>query len=127
MVVSVGLALVLAVSGCASAPRPALSLVAKDSGSTQALGVGQRLEVTLESNPTTGYQWALDGTLPACLESAGPPTHTRSSNRPGAGGTDLWTFVGKAPGRAALTLKYWRPFEPTVPPVATFGVVVDIQ
>jgi inhibitor of cysteine peptidase len=126
-VVSAGLAMVLAVGGCASAPKPALSLTAKDSGSTQALGVGQRLEITLESNPTTGYQWALDAALPACLESAGPPTHTRSSNRLGAGGTDLWIFVGKSPGRAELTLKHWRSFEPTVPPVATFSVIVDVQ
>ena len=113
-------------SGCQSAPAP-LQLDAKDSGSQQTLSVGQRLEIKLDSNPTTGYQWAVDGALPPQLEQAGEPQHNSSSTALGAGGIDTWAFAGKSAGTGKLKLKYWRSFEPTVAPVNTFEVSVTVR
>jgi inhibitor of cysteine peptidase len=118
---------VLGAAGCSGTPKAALELTDGDAGSTQALAVGQQLKVTLEANPTTGYQWALDGELPAQLEQKGAPVYSAESGAIGAGGTEVWTFVGKAAGDGELKLKYWRSFESTVPPVKSFAVNVGVK
>jgi len=116
----------LALSGCSSASGP-IVLSEKDAGSVQQLAVGQRLEITLEANPTTGYQWAVDGGLPPCIEQIGEPEYKAQSSAIGGGGTETWTFAGKSAGQGDLKLKYWRSFEPTVPPVKTFSVTVHVK
>ena len=131
------IAVVAAVSGCSSQPgTPAktnpeppapLALTTKDTSSTQSLQVGQQLRVTLNANPTTGYQWAVDGNVPAPLAQAGHPIYKRSSGPIGSGGTEVWTFAARATGSGTLKLKYWRSFEATTPPVKTFEVTVDVK
>ena len=114
-------------SGCSPTPPATLELTGKDSGSHQTLAVGQKLAVSLESNPTTGYRWALDGALPPVLRREGEPAYTSSSSLPGAGGTEVWTFVGVSAGSGTLKLKYWRSFEPTATPPQSFEVSVDVK
>ena len=115
------------VSACTTGPKAAIDLTAKDSGSKQTLAVGQQLRVTLDANPTTGYQWAVDGSLPAQLTQVGSAAYTSHSTAIGGGGSDLWTFVGASTGTGSLKLKYWRSFEPTATPVKTFEVQVDVR
>ncbi len=117
------LAVTVLLSGCAGPVR----LSDADDGSVQRLDAGQELQVSLEANPTTGYQWAVDGDLPAQLEQKGEPVYDASSNAIGAGGTEVWTFVAKEPGTGTLRLKYWRSFEPTVPPVVTYSLSVAVR
>jgi len=126
-VVVAGMLVVLGVAGCSAAPKAAVELTDKDAGSTQQLAAGQQLKVTLEANPTTGYQWAIDGELPAQLKTQGEPVYSAESGAIGAGGTQVWTFVGTAAGDGELKLKYWRSFETTVPPVKTFSVKVGVK
>jgi inhibitor of cysteine peptidase len=121
------LALVLAMSGCASTSESPLELTAEDSGTTQTLAVGQQMSVTLEANPTTGYSWAIDGALPQQLEQAGEPAYAAESDLVGAGGAETWTFRAASAGQGVLKLKYWRSFEPTVPPENAFEVTVNVE
>jgi len=131
------IALVAAVSGCSSKPGttgktnpepPApLALTAKDTGSTHSMQVGQQLRVTVDANPTTGYQWAVDGDVPAPLAQSGHPIYKIGSGAIGSGGTEVWTFAARAAGSGTLKLKYWRSFEATTPPVKTFEVTVDVK
>jgi len=132
-------ALRVCVSGCASgtagSPSGAgangsVSLGAKDSGSNVALGVGQKLDVVLDSNPTTGYRWAVDATPSACLAQVGESTYTSEPNpsaMSGVGGKETWVFEGRSAGQTSLKLKYWRSFEPTVAPVSIFEVTVRVR
>jgi len=121
-----GVLLVAGLSACGpNSPAP-LELTSKDSGSEQSLAVGQQLRITLDANPTTGYLWAVDA-VPDQLEQSGEPEYSSESGAMGAGGTDVWTFVGKSAGKGTLKLKYWRSFEPTVAPVETFEVTVDVR
>jgi inhibitor of cysteine peptidase len=122
-----GLALTVALVACAAQPAAPVDLTRKDSGSSQTLSVGQELRVTLESNPTTGYRWALDGDVPPQFEQVGEPTYTTTSTALGAGGTEVWTFKVKSAGEATLRLKYARSFEPTATPPETFEVTAKIQ
>lgn len=111
-------------AGCSPGP---IDLTQKDSGSAQTLAKGQEMRVTLESNHTTGYQWAVDGDLPEQLTLVGQPEYKAESNLVGAGGTEVWTFMGKSSGEGTLKLKYWRSFEPTAEPADTFEVSVKVE
>lgn len=122
-----GMLLIATLSACGSKAATPLELTSGDSGSTQVLKVGQQLTVTLDSNPSTGYAWAIDGAVPPQLEQSGESKFSSQSDLVGAGGTEVWTFVGAATGTGTLKLKYWRSFEPTVPPTNSFEVVVDVQ
>ena len=119
---------VLSLAGCGSpTPQGPLELTSADKGSTQRLAVGQELRVTLESNPTTGYRWAVDGDLPTQLEQMGEPSYKAESKMVGAGGQEVWAFKGAKAGTADLKLKYWRSFEPTAQPAETFSVTVEVK
>lgn len=115
------------VAACTTEPPERLELTAADSGSARNLTVGQQMRVTLEANPTTGYQWSIDGELPPQLAQEGEPEYLATSPALGAAGTEAWTFTARQSGRADLKLKYWRSFEPTVAPIGTFTVTVEVE
>jgi len=123
----VAVLLALGLSGCATSPAAPVQLTQKDSGATQQLAIGQELRISLDANPTTGYQWAIDGTLPAQLQQVGQAKYTAGSTAMGAGGVEVWTFTGKSSGEGVLKLKYARSFEPTAPPARTFTVAVSVK
>lgn len=106
-------------------PGP-IELSAADSGSQQTVAAGQQLKISLDSNPTTGYRWAVDGSVPPQLEQVGEPAYSTESNAIGAGGVETWTFSGKSAGSGTLKLKYWRSFEPTAAPAETFQIEVAV-
>jgi inhibitor of cysteine peptidase len=114
------------IAGCTTDDRP-LEITGEQSGSSYALVTGQELHVSLEANPTTGYEWAIDGALPAQLEQAGEPEYTSDSSATGSGGIEVWTFKAVEAGEGTLRLKYWRSFEPTVAPVDEFAVDVRVE
>lgn len=123
----IGIVLVGSLVSCAPRTTAPLELGSADAGSRRSLGLGQQLKVSLDSNPTTGYRWAIDGTLPPQLEQVGESSYTADSKAMGAGGVEVWTFLGKSPGAGTLKLKYWRSFEPTATPARTFQVRVDVR
>ncbi len=114
------------VSGCGRVPDP-VEVTAETSASEQRLAVGQELRVALNANPSTGYQWVVDGELPAVLEQAGEPEYTVGSMALGAMGTDTWTFRAAEAGTGLLRMKYWRSFESTSPPIEEFELKVIVE
>jgi len=122
-----GLLLLAAIAACGSKPASPIELTGTSNAPQQALAVGQQLKITLDSNPSTGYRWAVDGAVPPQLQQVAEASYDGTANMPGAGGTEVWTFVGKSAGTGALKLKYWRSFEPTATPVRTFKVSVDVR
>jgi len=121
-----GCCLAVALAGCSGQATP-VELTEKDSGSTQTLVVGQEMNISLESNPTTGYQWAVDGKLPSQLTEVGAPAYKAGSSAMGAGGTETWAFKATSPGTGTLNLKYWRSFEPTSTPAKTFTINISVK
>lgn len=114
----------ITLAACGSAP---IELGDTDDDSAVDLTVGQSVEITLETNPTTGYEWAVDGDVPTTLVQDGPPAYVSETSALGAGGTEKWVFSGRAPGTETLRLKYWRSFEPTVTPIRTFEIDVTVR
>jgi inhibitor of cysteine peptidase len=138
-IVAVGLAVALA--GCAQPPSGggsasagsnsprSLDLGIKDAGTTAGVAVGGTVTVTLPGNPTTGYNWAVDGTLPPELQTQGAPTFESGAKagQVGAPGEVTLKFTATKSGTGDLRLKYWRSFEPTVPPVNTWSAKVEVK
>jgi inhibitor of cysteine peptidase len=97
---------------CRSDAPSILRVGVDDLGSAVSLEVGQRLRVTLESNPTTGYRWQPAGTIDATvLKQVGGPIFVPSSTALGAGGTETFDFLAVAAGTTPVAFEYLRTFE----------------
>lgn len=74
--------------------------------------------VTIESNPTTGYQWQIESIIPKnsikLLRSTYIPSKT---NLVGAGGFQEFLLLPNKKGVYKVRLKYIRPWEKDIPPV----------
>jgi inhibitor of cysteine peptidase len=90
--------------------------------------VGREFNVTLASNPTTGYKWDLAKPLDAKLLQLVTNIYERPETRlVGAGGREVWTFKAVDEGKTQIALKYVRPWETNVAPVRTTNFVVVIS
>ena len=123
---TLALAAILALAACAGPRREeaeadarsaaaSVVRVARDSaGKTLTLRTGARLEVALESNPTTGYSWQRDGGDSTVIAPAGGARFEAEKTEPGvvgAGGTQVLAFRAAAPGRTRLVLAYRQPWK----------------
>jgi inhibitor of cysteine peptidase len=98
-----------------------------DNGSTIDLKKGETLVISIDGNPTTGYNWVVDSVDQIILQSAGDPDYKSDSMLVGSGGTFKFTFTALNPGTTTLKLKYWRSFEPNNPPAETFEAKIVVQ
>lgn len=57
--------LALTLSACVWNSASPVELNGQDSGGQQGIAIGQQLRISLDSNPSTGYRWAIDGAIPA--------------------------------------------------------------
>ncbi len=112
------------------AASDAVTLGAEDDGSEVELAAGQVLEVTLESNPTTGYSWQVSEVDRAVLAQVGEAEFQEApiegEQMVGAGGVETLRFTA-GPGETTLTLEYRRPWEKDVDPLETFTVQVMVR
>ena len=118
--------LLLIIGGC-ELGGTANQLREQDSGRSVEVQVGEKLEIILEGNPTTGYTWEQTTGDGAIVKLDGDPLYTSESNLIGAGGTYLFRFSAVAPGETSLTLIYHRSFEAGSPPLKTFTVLVTVR
>jgi inhibitor of cysteine peptidase len=70
--------------------------------------VGQTFNVTLDTNPSTGYSWSLaqqpDANVLKLVSS-----DTAASSTPGATAQQIWKFQGVGPGNTTFVLEYRGP------------------
>lgn len=83
--------------------------------------------ISLESNPTTGYNWAVripDGADKIVIISS--EFAKAKTGKPGEGGEQLWRFKTLSTGEVKLELSYIRPWEKEEPDkILTFNVKVE--
>ncbi len=120
--------LVLAI-GCSISKE--VSVVASDSGSQVELKKGQTLIFTLESNPTTGYQWEVIECNDSILQQKGKAEFKsfNTGNRPSSGksGMETFRFEAQNPGKGTLKLVYHRSWEKEIEPLKTFTLQVKVH
>jgi inhibitor of cysteine peptidase len=112
---------------CVSTPEATLRLGEEDAGSTVELRVGDTMEVVLDGNPTTGFQWETAAMDASVLKQLGEPGFEPYTNLMGSGGTFTFRFGAVASGQTLLKLVYHRPWEKDVPSEKTFEVTVTVQ
>ncbi len=123
--------LALLLGACASSADPARQstrqLTEADAGKTVDLSAGQRLEVVLSGNPTTGYSWQVASVDKSVLKSLGDPKYKADTKAVGSGGAYTFAFQGAARGQTALKLDYRRPWETNVAPIKTFQITCVVR
>lgn len=104
-----------------------LALNRTDNNRTAELRVGERLEVRLPENPTTGFSWAVDDNdrQRLTLEDTAyaPPDEAGFI---GARGQRTFRFTARQPGDVLLKLKYWRIWEGDGSVAERFAVTLRI-
>ncbi|WP_327120310.1 protease inhibitor I42 family protein [Nocardia sp. NBC_01730] len=124
----------LAVMGCgsndSSAADPVVRVTDADNGQERGLHAGQRLVVTLPSNPSTGYSWRIAELDDALVKLDGVADFEPDPTvpvAPGSGGSTVWTFVGAGTGVAQLTMDYARPWEQGMEPTERFSLTIKVE
>jgi predicted secreted protein len=89
---------------------------------------GQVLEIAIESNPTTGYLWSLEGFSGAeTLTSTGKYQYVRGADRIGAGGKQIFSFIAEKKGSAKLIFEYRRGWEKEISPAKRYTARVTVK
>ncbi len=77
---------------------------------------GDKFSISLDSNPSTGYSWAL------CVTEGGENLLILNSDYatpkpavPGQGGMQIWHFKTLNPGNVRIELKYMQPWSDEAP------------
>ncbi|MGC9530499.1 MAG: protease inhibitor I42 family protein [Candidatus Bipolaricaulaceae bacterium] len=97
----------------------------EDEGARLWLQVGESLMVALPGNPTTGYEWEVEGE-PAFLALVPGVEYRADSGLLGAGGVFYFRYRAEEAGEGQLTFAYRRPWE-AAPPERTFAVTVVVR
>lgn len=108
-------------------PEPAKPLTANPDAPTN-IRRGQRFLITLDTNPTTGYQWKFVAPWDEKVLTLLGETYVESPlERVGAGGTQAWWFKAVGQGETTVSFKYIRPWERDTPPAktASFTIIVE--
>jgi inhibitor of cysteine peptidase len=117
MVLTLTLGLLVIMSTCFMCPHVTANngaYVMEDNNSDIFIEINETFNISLESNPSTGYEWLIQEYNYSVLELA--DSHYGSPEYPspapvGTGGWQNWTFRGLKDGKTTLTLVYWRPWE----------------
>ena len=92
------------------------------------IGVGEKLVIALESNPSTGYTWEISELDTTSLEQVGDIEFVSANpGLLGAGGMQTLTLIARQPGQTTVKLVYHRPWEKDVQPLKTYTVTLTIQ
>jgi predicted secreted protein len=71
---------------------------------------GQKFDIVLPANASTGYRWQIIGTTDASLiQSVGQDYIAEQPVMPGSGGVEVWTFSTLAPGETEIQFGYFPP------------------
>jgi inhibitor of cysteine peptidase len=85
-----------------------------DNNSDISIEIDEMFDISLESNPTTGYEWDVkecDYSVLELVNTGYEPAENQTPPVAGAGGLQNWTFKGLKDGETALKIVYWRSWE----------------
>jgi inhibitor of cysteine peptidase len=116
--------LAMLLSACSSA---ALKLDGQDNGQSVEVKSGDKITVTLEGNPTTGYSWELSEYDTAVVQAVGEPDYKSDSKMMGSGGVYTFTLEALEPGTSTVKFIYHRSWEEGVEPIEVFEVTLNVK
>ena len=123
----IGMLLSFFFTSCGVLGRGNMVLDAGDNGRSIEVENGDVFKISLEGNPTTGYQWEVAAYNAVMLTRIGEPEYNSDSDKLGAGGIYTFTFKALAEGQSNLELVYHRPWEEGVLPIDIFTVSIHVK
>ena len=120
-------------SSPASSPEPpttpqSISVDESNSGEQVAISASDKLEITLESNSSTGFSWQLIHISDtSVLQQESHRYEQAPSPMPGAPGVEVWTFRALQAGTSALLMEYSQPWEGGIKGARTFSLTVNVE
>jgi inhibitor of cysteine peptidase len=119
-------AILVLTAGCGSSQEIALS--EKDHETQLEVERGQTLAITLASNASTGYSWALDqGSEQTILVQVGSSDRGIRLNGLCPESTETLRFRAEQPGQGTLTLLYIRTWEESPKPAWSYSLDVSVR
>lgn len=116
-------ATLLSCGGNVEAADP-IKLTKADSGRTISVSIGQRVEVVVPANATTGYRWSFQCEPEAALEAIGKPEYVPDQPvQTGSGGRERYRFRALRAGKATIRFEYRRSWERDASPAMTVSYV----
>ena len=103
----------------------AVRLTSEDNGKTIKVTLGQKVQIQLESNPTTGYTW-VDQSKSKSIRLMGDVKYKASGEGVGSGGVSTASFMTTQEGESEIKLGYLRTFEDK-PAIKHFQVTLQIN
>ncbi|MEE2826988.1 MAG: protease inhibitor I42 family protein [Planctomycetota bacterium] len=110
--------------GQSSSETVGLKLTNADNGKSLQVTVGQKIQIRLDSNPTTGFRWN-NTTRSKKLKLAGEISYQPGGTALGSGGVSTATFKAVQVGKGKIVLEYKRDFEDK-PAAKTFSVKINV-
>ncbi len=98
----------------------------KDNGKTVELHASQFIDIALNGNPTTGYNWYTASKFSPVLKKISGPGFKSGSERVGAGGKVTYRFKAVNIGSTLLKMEYKRSWE-KIPPSKTFSIKIVVK
>ncbi len=95
-------------------------------GSKIELNTGEKFEIILRENPTTGFRWnPISSGEPACklLDNS----FEIGGGSPGNGGSHSWQFQAVQEGHGEIEFAYRRSWEQAKPPAQSFTLSVHVR
>ncbi|MFM7881061.1 MAG: protease inhibitor I42 family protein [Microcystis panniformis] len=104
-----------------------LTLTRTDNGKSITMQVNDLLLLSLDENPTTGFQWAIDGGGSDLVELQSSEYVPAIESRVGGGGQRVLTFKAQRAGIGQLKLKLWREWQGEPSVVERFTVTLQVR
>jgi len=123
----VGIPLLFTVVACGGGNAQVQVVNEKNNGNTITMRAGGVLEVKLESNPTTGYDWSVAQVDTKVIKQEGEAEFKQDKELIGAGGITTIRMVAVSKGQTTLKLDYHRPWEKDIPPEKTYQVTIVVK
>ena len=120
----------LGLFACSPEPVPPASVECAYAWNQETeVAVGGTLTVSLESNPTTGFEWALVGITDETVleEESHGFVAPEAGAPPRTGGEEVWTFKALKEGKSTISMEYQRPWEESVEPDKVFALTVVVK
>ncbi len=105
-----------------------INLTEEANGKTINCAKGQDITITLESNPTTGFDWYIsENSKIGNLELINKNYKAETTDKVGVGGEQIFTFKATGKGTANLIIEYKREWEEGKSPEETFEVNIKVN
>jgi inhibitor of cysteine peptidase len=104
-----------------------ITLTHTEHGKSIEAQVGDRIAVSLDENPTTGFRWALDKSDDEVVALSSSEYAVAPGSRMGRGGQRVVTFEARKAGVSAIRLKLWRRWEGDSSVTQQFAITLRVR